>query len=41
MTLEQLFPYIDYVSNMVSVGIGVVLGGIIFGGFMYGFKNSD
>lgn len=41
MTLKEFFPYIEIVSNFVSMGFGILLGGIIFGGFIYGFKNND
>lgn len=41
LTLIDIMPYIEIVSNFVSMGFGILLGGLIFGGFMYGFKNND
>jgi hypothetical protein len=39
MTLEQVMPFIETVSNLVSFGFGIIFGGIVFGGFLYGFKH--
>lgn len=41
MTLEEIFPYIQVVSNLIAFGFGTFLGAILFGGFIYGFNSND
>lgn len=40
-TLNDLIPYIQSVSNIVSIGIGIILGGFVWGGFIIGFNNVE
>lgn len=39
-TLTDIFSYIEFLGNIISFGVGTILGGLLFGGFVYGF-NSD
>lgn len=40
-TLTDIFPYIQILGNIISFGVGTILGGLLFGGFVYGFNSND
>lgn len=39
MSLEEIFPYIELISNFICFGFGIIFGGLVFGGFIYGYKD--
>lgn len=40
-SISDFFKYIEIVSNIVSFGIGVLLGSFVCGGFINGFNHND
>lgn len=39
MTNEEIFPFLHLIANFMAFGFGIILGGLVFGGFVYGYKS--